>query len=96
MESKYNFLTPNILDITYEDFCKLVEVEMQKVGKEYSQTSIRDREKYLQIWVSINIDLIPDNYLTLLKDDLIKFGWGDVRIKKQNDRGSRIYIYLAK
>ena len=66
MENKFNFLTPNILDITYEDFCKLVEVEMQKVEKEYSQTPIRDREKYLQIWVNINIDLIPDNYLTCL------------------------------
>ncbi len=33
MENKFNFLTPNILDITYEDFCKLVEVEMQKVEK---------------------------------------------------------------
>ncbi|QIG64783.1 hypothetical protein SJC03_105 [Bacteroides phage SJC03] len=96
MENKFNFLTPNILDITYEDFCKLVEVEMQKVEKEYSQTPIRDREKYLQIWVNINIDLIPDNYLTWLKDELIKLGWGDVRVKKQNDRGSRIYIYLTK
>ena len=96
MESKYKFLTPNILNITYEDFCKLVEAEMQKVEKEYSQTSIRDREKYLQIWVSINIDLIPDNSLAWLKDELIKLGWGDVRVKKQNDRGSRIYIYLAK
>ena len=96
MENKFNFLTPNILDITYEDFCKLVEVEMQKVEKEYSQTPIRDREKYLQIWVNINIDLIPDNYLTLLKDELIKLGWSDVRVKKQNDRGSRIYIYLTK
>lgn len=84
------------MNITYEDFCKLVEAEMQKVEKEYSQTSIRDREKYLQIWVSINIDLIPDNYLAWLKDELIKLGWGDVRVKKQNDRGSRIYIYLAK
>lgn len=93
MENKFNFLTPNILDITYEDFCKLVEVEMQKVEKEYSQTPIRDREKYLQIWVNINIDLIPDNYLTWLKDELIKLGWGDVRVKKQNDRGSRIYIF---
>lgn len=82
MENKFNFLTPNILDITYEDFCKLVEVEMQKVEKEYSQTPIRDREKYLQIWVNINIDLIPDNYLTWLKDELIKLGWGDVRVKK--------------
>ena len=53
MENKFNFLTPNILDITYEDFCKLVEVEMQKVEKEYNQTPIRDREKYLQIWVNI-------------------------------------------
>lgn len=96
MENKFNFLTPNILDITYEDFCKLVEAEMQKVEKEYSQTPIRDREKYLQIWVNINIDLIPDNYLTWLKDELIKLGWGDVRVKKQNDRGSRIYIYLTK
>ncbi|QIG64129.1 hypothetical protein DAC22_115 [Bacteroides phage DAC22] len=96
MENKFNFLTPNILDITYEDFCKLVEVEMQKVEKEYSQTPIRDREKYLQIWVNINIDLIPDNYLTWLKDELIKLGWSDVRVKKQNDRGSRIYIYLTK
>lgn len=96
MENKFNFLTPNILDITYEDFCKLVEVEMQKVEKEYSQTPIRDREKYLQIWVNINIDLIPDNYLTLLKDELIKLGWSDVKVKKQNDRGSRIYIYLTK
>lgn len=96
MENKFNFLTPNILDITYEDFCKLVEVEMQKVEKEYNQTPIRDREKYLQIWVNINIDLIPDNYLTWLKDELIKLGWGDVRVKKQNDRGSRIYIYLTK
>lgn len=96
MENKFNFLTPNILDITYEDFYKLVEVEMQKVEKEYSQTPIRDREKYLQIWVNINIDLIPDNYLTWLKDELIKLGWGDVRVKKQNDRGSRIYIYLTK
>lgn len=96
MKNKFNFLTPNILDITYEDFCKLVEVEMQKVEKEYSQTPIRDREKYLQIWVNINIDLIPDNYLTWLKDELIKLGWGDVRVKKQNDRGSRIYIYLTK
>ncbi|QIG63339.1 hypothetical protein DAC20_113 [Bacteroides phage DAC20] len=96
MENKFNFLTPNILDITYEDFCKLVEAEMQKVEKEYSQTPIRDREKYLQIWVNINIDLIPDNYLTLLKDELIKLGWSDVRVKKQNDRGSRIYIYLTK
>lgn len=96
MENKFNFLTPNILDITYEDFCKLVEAEMQKVEKEYNQTPIRDREKYLQIWVNINIDLIPDNYLTWLKDELIKLGWSDVRIKKQNDRGSRIYIYLAK
>ena len=69
---------------------------MQKVEKEYSQTPIRDREKYLQIWVNINIDLIPDNYLTWLKDELIKLGWGDVRVKKQNDRGSRIYIYLTK
>lgn len=96
MENKFNFLTPNILDITYEDFCKLVEVEMQKVEKEYSQTPIRDREKYLQIWVNVNIDLIPDNYLTWLKDELIKLGWSDVRVKKQNDRGSRIYIYLTK
>lgn len=96
MENKFNFFTPNILDITYEDFCKLVEVEMQKVEKEYSQTPIRDREKYLQIWVNINIDLIPDNYLTWLKDELIKLGWSDVRVKKQNDRGSRIYIYLTK
>lgn len=96
MENKFNFLTPNILDITYEDFCKLVEVEMQKVEKEYSQTPIRDREKYLQIWVNINIDLIPDNYLTWLKDELIKLGWSDVRVEKQNDRGSRIYIYLTK
>ena len=96
MENKFNFLTPNILDITYEDFCKLVEAEMQKVEKEYSQTPIRDREKYLQIWVNINIDLIPDNYLTLLKDELIKLGWSDVRVKKQNDRGSRIYIYLTQ
>lgn len=96
MENKFNFLTPNILDITYEDFCKLVEVEMQKVEKEYSQTPIKDREKYLQIWVNININLIPDNYLTWLKDELIKLGWGDVRVKKQNDRGSRIYIYLTK
>ena len=96
MENKFNFLTPNILDITYEDFCKLVEAEMQKVEKEYSQTPIKDREKYLQIWVNINIDLIPDNYLTLLKDELIKLGWSDVRVKKQNDRGSRIYIYLTK
>lgn len=96
MENKFNFLTPNILDITYEDFCKLVEAEMQKVEKEYSQTPIRDREKYLQIWVNINIDLIPDNYLTLLKDELIKLGWSDVKVKKQNDRGSRIYIYLTK
>lgn len=96
MENKFNFLTPNILDITYEDFCKLVEAEMQKVEKEYNQTPIRDREKYLQIWVNINIDLIPDNYLTWLKDELIKLGWSDVRIKKQNDRGSRIYIYLTK
>lgn len=96
MENKFNFLTPNILDITYEDFCKLVEVEMQKVEKEYNQTPIGDREKYLQIWVNINIDLIPDNYLTWLKDELIKLGWGDVRVKKQNDRGSRIYIYLTK
>ena len=84
------------MDITYEDFCKLVEAEMQKVEKEYNQTPIRDREKYLQIWVNINIDLIPDNYLTWLKDELIKLGWSDVRIKKQNDRGSRIYIYLTK
>lgn len=96
MENKFNFLTPNILDITYEDFCKLVEAEMQKVEKEYSQTPIRDREKYLQIWVNVNIDLIPDNYLTWLKDELIKLGWSDVRVKKQNDRGSRIYIYLTK
>ena len=96
MENKFNFLTPNILDITYEDFCKLVEAEMQKVEKEYSQTPIRDREKYLQIWVNINIDLIPDNYLTWLKDELIKLGWSDVRVEKQNDRGSRIYIYLTK
>lgn len=96
MENKHNFLTPNVLDITYEDFCKLVEAEMQKVEREYRQTPIKERAKCLQIWVSINIDLIPGNYLTWLKDELIKLGWSDVKVEKQNDRSSCVYICLIK
>ena len=80
------------MDITYEDFCKLVEVEMQKVEKEYSQTPIRDREKYLQIWVNINIDLIPDNYLTWLKDELIKLGVKPVETRTGNSYTKKISV----
>ena len=97
MENKYNFLTPNIFTLTYDDFCKLVEIEMRNFEIKYRNTPIEKRtSNYIQIWINVNIELIPNEYLIQLKKDLIKLNWIDVKVEKQNDRSSCIYICLIK
>jgi hypothetical protein len=50
------------------------------------------KDPFLQFWVSINPNLIPDSYIDTLKRVLIdEYGWRIVDIEKQLEEG-KIYI----
>lgn len=50
------------------------------------------KDPFLQFWVYINPNLIPDSYIDTLKRVLIdEYGWRIVDIKKQLEEG-KIYI----
>lgn len=88
-------ITPNILYITKEEFDRLVLDAEEKFMKERANKKPEEREKCIQMWLSIPHAIVPENYLYELDMSYRKAGWNRVRVEYQKDRSESIYIYLA-
>ena len=78
--------------ITPEEFFDLAAKEMSKAYESYKSSSEDYKDPFLQFWVYINPNLIPDSYIDNLKRVLIdEYGWRIVDIKKQFEE-RKIYI----
>lgn len=79
------FIYASYLRITPEEFFDLAAKEMSKAYESY-------KDPFLQFWVYINPNLIPDSYIDTLKRVLIdEYGWRIVDIEKQFEE-RKIYI----
>lgn len=83
------FIYASYLRITPEEFFDLAAEGMSKAYKSSSETY---KDPFLQFWVYINPNLIPDSYIDTLKRVLIdEYGWRIVDIEKRLEEG-KIYI----
>lgn len=79
------FIYASYLRITPEEFFDLAAEGMSKAYESY-------KDPFLQFWVYINPNLIPDSYIDTLKRVLIdEYGWRIVDIEKRLEEG-KIYI----
>lgn len=86
------FIYASYLKIKQEEFFELVAEEMNKAYNNTRVNSITDRNPYLQFWIKINPNIIPDSYITKLKKELIEeYGWRIVSVEKQITE-NKIYI----
>lgn len=86
------FIYASYLRITPEEFFDLAAKEMSKAYESYKSSSEIYKDPFLQFWVYINPNLIPDSYIDTLKRVLIdEYGWRIVDIEKQLEEG-KIYI----
>lgn len=86
------FIYASYLRITPEEFFDLAAEEMSKAYESYKSSSETYKDPFLQFWVSINPNLIPDSYINTLKKMLIdEYGWSIVNIEKQLEE-RKIYI----
>lgn len=86
------FIYASYLRITSEEFFDLAAEGMSKAYESYKSSSETYKDPFLQFWVYINPNLIPDSYIDTLKRMLIdEYGWRIVDIEKQLEEG-KIYI----
>lgn len=86
------FIYASYLQITPEEFFDLAAKEMSKAYESYKSSSEAYKDPFLQFWVYINPNLIPDSYIDTLKRVLIdEYGWRIVDIEKQFEE-RKIYI----
>ena len=82
------FIYASYLRITPEEFFDLAAKEMSKAYESYKSSSEAYKDPFLQFWVYINPNLIPDSYIDTLKRVLIdEYGWRIVDIEKQFELG---------
>lgn len=87
------FIYASYLRITPEEFFDLAAKEMSKAYESYKSSSEDYKDPFLQFWVYINPNLIPDSYIDTLKRVLIdEYGWRIVDIKKKQFEERKIYI----
>lgn len=79
-------------ELHQKSFFDLAAKEMSKAYESYKSSSEDYKDPFLQFWVYINPNLIPDSYIDTLKRVLIdEYGWRIVDIKKQLEE-RKIYI----
>lgn len=88
-------IIPNILFISKEEFDRLVLDAEEKFMKERANQKPEEREKCVQMWLSIPHAVVPENYLYELKTSYRNAGWNIVKVEYQKDRTEKIYIYLS-
>ena len=88
-------IAPNILYITKDEFDRLVLDAEAAFMKERSNQKPEDRERYVQIWISIPHAIVPEHYLYELEMSYKKAGWNVVKVEYHEDRTESIYIYLS-
>lgn len=86
------FIYASYLRITPEEFFDLATEEMDKAYETYKSSPEAYKDPFLQFWIYINPNLIPDSYINTLKKMLIdEYGWSIVNIEKQLEE-RKIYI----
>lgn len=65
------FIYASYLRITPEEFFDLAAEGMSKAYESYKSSSETYKDPFLQFWVYINPNLIPDSYIDTLKRVLI-------------------------
>lgn len=79
-------------ELHQKSFFDLAAKEMSKASESYKSSSEAYKDPFLQFWVYINPNLIPDSYIDTLKRVLIdEYGWRIVDIEKQFEE-RKIYI----
>lgn len=85
------FIYASYLRITSEEFFDLAAEGMSKAYESYKSSSETYKDPFLQFWVYINPNLIPDSYIDTLRVLIDEYGWRIVDIEKQLEEG-KIYI----
>lgn len=89
-------ITPNDLKLSYEEFLSIVEVQEQLALKEWKNDKVEDRCPYVNMWVSIDPNLIEDSYVPMLKESYEKLGWIKVETAFQYcDRTGLYKLYIG-
>lgn len=82
---------PQDLLLTEEEFTAIVCEHEQK----FLTRNENERKPIVQIWIDLNSKLVRGNYIENLKNSYQAVGWNNVEVKFIEDRGEKLYIYLA-
>lgn len=89
-------ITPYDLKVSYKEFLNIIETQEQLALKEWKSDKIEDRCPYVDMWISIDPNLLEDSYVPMLKESYEKLGWGKVEIQFQHcDRTGLHKLYIC-